>query len=281
VGDDRIDSFDDLFEPFELEDGPPPEASTPPPAAPAAPAESDEPVPMVSCPSCGTSNPAYNRHCEACGARLGKGPLPVASPPMVRATPGGRALGVLVAIVLVVALIAFVVSIMSEDAPPPTTLPTTAPSLVPAQTQELQPSAVRASSELNTTIFAAENLLDGDPDTEWQDLGLQGEDATLRFEFEQPVAITHIEFTNIADDDRFRQNYRIRGYRVTVDDLPLELSDQLQDVNEPQRFDVASFRTTVLTIEVTSTYPAESIDDGPPYTELALADVRFFGTIAE
>jgi hypothetical protein len=103
----------------------------------------------------------------------------------------------------------------------------------------------------------------------------------LRFEFEQPVAITHIEFTNIADDDRFRQNYRIRGYRVTVDDLTLELSDQLQDVNEPQRFDVASFRTTVLTIEVTSTYPAESIDDGPPYTELALADVRFFGTIAE
>ena len=48
-------------------------------------------VPQVVCPSCGTHNPNYNRHCEACGARLTKGPLPVAPPPLIRATPGSRA----------------------------------------------------------------------------------------------------------------------------------------------------------------------------------------------
>ena len=74
MGDDRIDSFDDLFEPFELEDGPPPASSSPapeptPPAAPIEPEPAPEPVATVPCPSCGTHNPAYNRHCEACLGR--------------------------------------------------------------------------------------------------------------------------------------------------------------------------------------------------------------------
>ncbi len=67
MGDENeVDSFDDLFEPFELEDGPPPAAAAPPRPEPTAESE-DQPVPMVSCPSCGTANPSYNRHCEACG----------------------------------------------------------------------------------------------------------------------------------------------------------------------------------------------------------------------
>ena len=101
------DPFDDLFEPFELEDGPPPPGSEPPPAPPtqAKPPQASAPVEQAACPSCGAFNPAYNRHCEQCGARLTKEPLPVAPAPMVRATPGGRALSVLAAAVLVVALI--------------------------------------------------------------------------------------------------------------------------------------------------------------------------------
>ncbi len=83
------DPFDDLFEPFELEDGPPPPGSEPPqPAQPVATeATPSAPVEQVPCPSCGAYNPAYNRHCEQCGARLTKEALPVAPAPMVRATP--------------------------------------------------------------------------------------------------------------------------------------------------------------------------------------------------
>jgi hypothetical protein len=150
---DGVDSFDDLFEPFELEDGPPPAGQEPPrPAPPPQPTTHEQTVPPVACPSCGTANPGYNRHCEACGARLGKDPLPVAAPPMVRTTPGGRALGVLAGVVLVVALIAAVINIFGGgDEAPEAAASTT--SLGPTTTRALtidpiQPTNVTASSEL-------------------------------------------------------------------------------------------------------------------------------------
>ncbi len=283
MGDDRIDSFDDLFEPFELEEGPPPEQPQPTPEAPPPVAESappPEPVATVACPSCGTHNPSYNRHCEACGARLGKGPLPVAPPPMVRATPGGRALGVLAAVVLLVALGAVIIGFTRSDTTTTTTVASQPTSTVAVPVVELFPTAVQASSQLNDT-YAAENLLDGDPNTEWQDQGLRGVGASLTFEFSQPVAISEIEVRNLVDQARFRQNYRIRGFKIIVDDLPFEISDQLEDTNSAQRVQVASLGTRVLTIEVTSVFSAEASGESAPFNELAVADIRFFGSIAD
>lgn len=284
MGDDRIDSFDDLFEPFELEEGPPAEPSEPDDDARAVPpppaATVPDAVPTVACPSCGTHNPEYNRHCEACGARLGKGPLPVAPPPMVRATPGGRALGVLAAVVLLVALVTLIINFTGDDPPPTTTAAPRPTSTVATPVVELSPTSVLASSALNDT-YGADNLLDGDPTTEWQDQGLRGVGATLTFEFSQPVEIVEIEIRNLPDDDRFRQNYRVRGFKITVDDLPFEISDQLEDVNTPQRVPVSSLRTRVLTIEVTSVFAAEAVGDAGPFNELAIADIRFFGNLAE
>jgi hypothetical protein len=283
VGDDRTDAFDELFEPFELEEGPPAEPTPTAPKPPAPPPEqtpTTQQVASVACPSCGTQNPEYNRHCESCGARLGKGPLPVAPPPMVRATPGGRALGVLAAVVLVVALVAVVINLGGDDTPPTTTVVAQPTSTLPVSVVELSPTAVGASSQLNDT-YQPENLLDGDPSTEWQDQGLRGVGATLTFEFSQPVAISEIEIRNLNDNERFRQNYRIRGFQIQVDDLPFEISDQLEDTNTPQRVQVASLRTNVLTLEVTSVFAAEATGGAGPFNELALADVRFFGALAE
>lgn len=282
----QIDSFDDLFEPFELEDGPPPAAKPPPsreePDRRAEPEPDHEHSSMVSCPSCGTANPSYNRHCEACGARLSTAPLPVAPPPMIRATPGSRALGVLVAVVLIVTVIALFMNIFGDDDEPAATNTTTTLSptttVVPA-TEELQPSTVEASSELGTQ-WQAENLIDGDLATEWQDRSLSGRGAVLTFRFSQPVAISEIEIYNLPDDVRFRQNHRIRGYRITVDDLSYEITGQLADVNSRQVIQVASISTRTLVFEVTSTYQSEAVDGGVPFTELALADVRFFGRVA-
>ena len=286
MGDENeVDSFDDLFEPFELEDGPPPAAAAPPRPEPTAESE-DQPVPMVSCPSCGTANPSYNRHCEACGARLSTDPLPVAPPPMIRATPGGRALGILVAVVLIVTLVALFMNIFGgepKDETPaitPTTGPpatTTLPSVI---IEELSPSSVEASSELNSS-FVADNLIDGNLATEWQDKSLSGRRAILTFRFSQPVAISQIEIYNLVEDDRFRRNYRIRGYSIKVDDLSLEITGQLADVNTRQVIDVASINTLVLELSVTSTFGSEAVEGGLPFTELALADVRFFGRPAD
>ncbi len=280
-----IDPFDDLFEAFELEDGPPPPGDTPaaepaptgPPAeaTPVA-AEVEAPLATVVCTSCGTGNPAHNRHCEQCGARLGSGPLPVAPAPMIRATPGGRALTVIGGVLLFV-LIAVLLLNLRGDAPnePTTTLagPTTTE---PRNVKNLVPFEVEASSSFPG--FAASNLIDGDPDTYWNDFSLRGNDARLEFSFTQPVQITEIELQNVEDEERLRRNYRIKSLVIKVDDLQIEFPMTMEDNSDPQRISIGSLETTKVTIEVRSTYPAEQYDGKAPYDELALQSVRFFGT---
>jgi hypothetical protein len=270
----RIESFDDLFEPFELEE---PDSGL---DAPEPEAEARTEVPQIICPSCGTHNPNFNRHCEACGARLTKGPLPMAPPPLIRATPGSRALGVLAAIVLVVALGALVWRVVNggadEVAPPDETTSTT--STTAALTVErLQPFEATASTELNDT-FAAANLIDANPDNSWNDKSLRGSGAQLEFRFAQPVQIVEIEVQNLTDPDRFRRNYRVQGYQITTNDLPTPVAGVLENTNEAQKIRIASLDTTQLTFTVTSTYPAEATPEGaPPFNELAIQEFRFYG----
>jgi hypothetical protein len=297
VTDDRDNgSVDDLFEPFELDDytdeqaagaspleplpGPSPTAE--PMYEPAGVGTQDEPaVPTVRCPSCGSLNPSHNRHCEECGARLAQGPLPVAPPPMVRSTPGGRALGILLAVLAVVAVFALLLNVFGgDDATGDTvaesTLATTTTVPLVAQT-ELQPASVEASSEL--AGFSAENLIDGDTSTYWNDSSQRGVGATLTFTFAQPVMISEMELQNITDDIAFRRNYRIKDFLVTVDDLAVELPYAMPDNNDPQRFELNTLETRRLTIQILETFVGEPVGDQPSFTELAFAEVRFFGSV--
>ncbi len=274
------DPFDDLFEPFELEDGPPPPGTEPPPPAPEAEAEEPPaaPVEQVPCPSCGAYNPSYNRHCEQCGARLTKEPLPVAPAPMVRSTPGGRALSVLAAAVLIVALVALLVNVFrggDEAAETTTTVETTTTTI--ADTTQITPTQV--SGPQLSDGFGTANLIDDDLDSEWQ-VNQATSPLVLEFRFAQPVSIRYIEVYNIAEQDRFLRNYRIQGYKITVDDLPgVENRNTLKDLaGGPQRIDIASIDTTTLTIEVLSNFPSSAIGDQPAFEELALAEIKFWGT---
>jgi F5/8 type C domain len=277
--DDRNDQFDDLFEPFELTD-PPPASEEPPPrrsATSVTPTQSTSS--NVMCPSCGAVNPDYNRHCEQCGARLSQEPLPVAPPPMSRTSPGGRALGVLAAVVLIVALVALIFNVFrggGESADSTSTTSSSTTTLPPVVT-EVFPTQADASSELNASYSAA-NLIDGDPDTAWNDDSARGKDAVLTFRFARPVQLAEIEFQNLSDEERFKLNYKIQGFSITVDDLSIEINDRLDNTNEPQRVSIASVETTELVIRVLSTYAAEPVGDRPPFDELALQEVRFFGT---
>lgn len=270
--------FEDLFEPFELDEGPPPSGDKPQPGYKPASASGGTrtDVATVSCPSCGSANPEYNRHCEQCGARLSQESLPVAAPPTLRTSPGARALGVLAAVILLVALAALVFNVFKSETtalPTSTTAPTTT---IPAATKELFASSVDASSYL--VGWDPENLIDGDPSTYWNDESLHGIGAVLTFTFSDPVSITEIELQNLIDDERFKRNYKIQGYLITTDDLTVEFSGRLDNVNDPQRIPIASLGTRELVIEVMSTYPAESAGDKPPFDELALLSVQFFGT---
>jgi hypothetical protein len=286
-GDDRNDQFDELFEPFELSDPPTSTAPTAPPPVRREPETSkgktaqDEPAepvtqPAIACPSCGAKNPPFNHHCERCGSRLGSDPMPIASSPTSRASAGGRALGVLAAVVLVVALVALMVNIFGGDdsALPDTTTSTS--STQPAIVTEIIPVSVQASSQRGDA-FGPENLIDGDPSTRWNDDALHGVGAWLEFTFAEPIQIQEIEFQNVTDDEAFRRNYKIQGYTITVDDLNTQISGRLVNSNEPQRVNVASLGTTTLRIDVSTTHLAEPVGQNPPFDELALEGLRFFG----
>lgn len=274
--------FEDLFEPFELEEYPTDAEATGEggPLEPVAPVL-EEATPTMRCPSCGALNPAHNRHCEECGARLSQSPLPVAPPPMIRSTPGGRALGILFGVVLLVALFALFLNIFrgggDETAATTTTLATSTTVSTVIQT-ELQAASVEASSSFPE--LEADLLIDGDPTTYWNDASQRGVGATLTFTFAQPVAIGEMELQNITEDEPFRRNYRIKDFQVTVDDLAIELPYTMPDNNEPFRVPLKTLETRRLTITVLDTYPGEPVGDQPSFIELALAEVRFFGTVS-
>ena len=280
-----IDPFDDLFEAFELEDGPPPPSDTPPaepdvkasPVAKPPPAEDVEaPTATVVCTSCGTGNPAHNRHCEQCGARLGSGPLPVAPAPMIRATPGGRAITVIGIVVLFILGAVLLLNFRGDGSTETTTTLAGSTTTQPRNVKNLLPFEVEASSSFPG--FPASNLIDGNDETYWNDFSLRGNDARLEFSFPQPVQITEIELQNVEDEERLRRNYRIKSLIIKVNDLQIEFPMTMEDNSDPQRISIGSLETTRVTIEVRSTYPAEQYDGKTPYDELALQSVKFFGT---
>jgi hypothetical protein len=301
-GDDRSDQFDDLFEPFELGDSPTAEqAAASPPGDVAEPFDprpepprseqtgeqpvhrdhvstSSDPEQVIGCPSCGARNPAYNHHCERCGSRLSQDPMPIAPAPAARGTAGGRALGVLAAVVLLVALVALTVNIFrsgeADVATADTEPSSTTTVLVP--TVELFASLATASSKVADS-FGPENLIDGDPDTRWNDDSQRGVDAWIEFTFAQPVQIREIVLQNVTDDEKFRQNFKIQGYIITVSDLDVPIPGRLANSNVPQTVAILSLETIWLRIEVTSTHAAEPVGEKPPFDELALEEVHFFG----
>lgn len=275
-----FEDFDDLFEPFELSDTPTemePEPTTGQELHPSPPLQA--PYDVVTCQSCGAANPSSNHHCEQCGARLGTSSLPVATPPLARATAGGRAVTVLTAVVVVVAIIALIFNLRGDDEPSGTDTTSTSSSTTTSIPiiEQLIPTSVDASSSFSAA-FGPENLIDGDTDTYWNDAGLRGEGAVLTFSFAQPVQIFDIEIQNLIDEVKFRRNYRIRSYVITVDDLPaVERSGTLDDNNTKQTIAIGSRDTRELVITVTGTYPAEAVADDPAFEELALQSIRFFG----
>ena len=292
MADDRDDQFDELFEPFELSDPPtvevpktpppiPPKDATPQPFVPSETHVTTEnaPVDTILCPACGAGNASFNHHCERCGSRLSTDPMPIAPAPASRSSAGGRALGVLAGVVLVVALVALMMNIFnsgSETAQGPETSTSSTSTTAPQIVTEITPTSVRASSQLSDD-FGPENLIDGDPSTRWNDKSARGVGAWLEFTFATPVQITEIEFQNVTDDTKFRQNFKIQGYTITVNDLNVPISGRLVNSNVPQRVRIASLETFTLRIDISTTYPAEPVGDAVPFDELALEEVRFFG----
>jgi hypothetical protein len=273
-----IDAFEDLFEPFDLQEGPPAQPGTTPGSG-GPPTGGGPPGQGNLCPSCGSLNPPFNQHCEACGARISQAPLPVAPQPLLRTTAGARALMVLAGVILTVAVLAGAVNLFRGGGET-TTSTTEAVTTTEAALDivELEPIRVDCDSEL--AAFPCSALTESDPERYWNAEGEEMIGTRIQFLFAPPVRITEIYVYNLEDEAKFHRNARIRGLEVVVDDLPTADIVELMDSNEPQKIQPRSLRTSRLTLTITSAYPGETWEDQPPYKELAVQEIVFYGRVS-
>ncbi len=249
--------------------------------APPPPAErSSGNRPEVTCPSCGASNPANNRHCQECGARLSQGPLPTAPRPAVQATAGVRAALAISALLFGVVVIALLFNIFNGDgtAASSTTIPE---SSTTAAVQELQPIEILdvTCSREGIGSLVCQNLISG-TDAEyqfnWEDVVTEGEAVTITLTFIQPMVVQRIDWLNLDDATQFKRNYRARGILIEADDSLQATPVQLEDSPGSQSIPFAAIDTNSITITIESDYPAEVVD-GETFREMAIQEIRVIG----
>jgi hypothetical protein len=278
----KIDTFDDLFEPFGLDGEPDPPDGSRTKERTTIPIRSDDPIPAVAetsgflCPSCGLSNDPGNRHCDNCGARLTGGQMPVAPQPMLRTTAGARALIVLAGVVLAVALLALIFNVFGGGTAATTTTTPTDTTLVTGPVVRIDPIRVECTSELPAFPCAA--LVDGDPETSWNATD-GGVGTVLTFYFSPAVQITDMQIDNLADEGRFLRNARMRGIEVTINDRPQMHIQELADTQDTQQVRLSSVRTSRLDLRISSAYPGISHEGQEPFSELAVQSITFFGRV--
>jgi len=282
VNDRPDEPFDEPFEPFELDETPTGEtrrAAARPPQGPATRPGGGRggPPSGVPCPSCGTPNPPFNRHCDSCGARLSQAPLPVAPQPMLRTTAGARALMVFAGVLLFIALSWLAVTFFRKGDGTALSTTTTTTSRPEIGIEKLQPIRIDCTSQL--TDFPCSALTDDDPNNSWN-AREGGVGTVITVLFAPPVQIAEVIFYNLQDTERFLRNARIQGLEIVIDDLPQATIADLKNDNDPQRVQLRSLRTSSVTITITSAHPGQTYEGKEPFRELALQEIAFYGRIS-
>ena len=232
----------------------------------------------LDCPSCGAANPPNNRHCQECGARLRQGPLPTAPRPAVQATAGVRAALAISGLLLGVMLIALFFNLFNGEDPEAgastTTTSTTAPQIVEAVPIDILEETCTPEG-IGSLICA--NLTSGteaEYQVSWEENGASGIKILLTF-FE-PMAVTEVQWTNIEDATRFRQNYRAKSLVILAQDSLSPTPVDLQDQQGTQIVRYTALNTTTLEISVVDIYQAEVVDDNT-FDELAIDEIVVIG----
>jgi hypothetical protein len=233
----------------------------------------------VSCPSCGASNPPSNRHCQECGARLRQGPLPTAPRPAVQATAGVRAALAISALLFGVVVIALLFNVFNgEAATSSTTLAET--STTSAAVQEIgpiEPIGVDCAPP-GIGSFICDNLITGTADEyqiTFEDLA-EGDNIVIRLTFREGMTVTRIDWSNIEDPTRFKQNYRAHGIVINAEDAITTVPVQLEDGSGTTEIPFAAIDADWIEITIESAYPAE-VTEGNVFTELAIQEITVIG----
>lgn len=137
------------------------------------------------------------------------------------------------------------------------------------------PDAIQASSELEATegaTYVVENLLDGELGTAWQE-GTEdnGPGEWIKLTFSRPVRLALLEIANgyQKDERRFRGNARIENLTIVYSDGSVQAAS-LKDTRGYQNIDLAAKETESLELIIESVFPGERWED------LAVSEIRVY-----
>lgn len=269
-----VSSDGNNYEEFSLE-GAPPEAD--PSATPPKTTRSGK---TVTCPSCSAVNPASNRHCQECGARLDQAPLPTAPRPAVQATAGVRAALAISGLLFLVILVALFFNIFNGDG---SAAETTQASTTTTAAVVIEPSVIEIIDQSCTPegigSLTCSNLTSGtdaEYQVNWEELSQAEGDVTIRLTFRQPMVVTRIDWENIEDPTRFRQNYKARGLVIDADGSISEVTHELDNTPGLQTITYATLDANWIEITIQSAWPAELVEDNI-WQEIAIDEITIWG----
>ena len=297
--------------------GPPVQTAPPltptvtPPLTRIEPIEPDEP--SVVCPSCRTVNPTSRTFCRSCGTTLpSSAPTELAAieSPRQRSTsaapddgglPGWLPIVAGAGVLVGIAIVVFAVVLRPAPPPPaasafpsatftPTLAPTPSPetsaaasaSGPPTQAPSVQLTLLgaRASSVVgNREMFQPAMAIDGALDTSWQEGAADEAGEWLEVTFE-PSRLDYIVIYSgyQLSHDAYLANLRPETVLVSVNGGGPE-AFVLADSEQPQRLDLEDVEAAnAVRIEIVTTYPSEATAYGGPFDDLAISEVRAFGT---
>lgn len=269
-----VSSDGNNYEEFSLEANPP---AVEPARAPARPKGDGK---TMGCPSCGAVNPASNRHCQECGARLDQAPLPTAPRPAVQATAGVRAALAISGLLFLVILVALFFNIFNGDG---TAADTTLGATTTTTAVVVEPSAIEIIDQTCTpegigslTCSNLTSATDAEYQVNWEELSQAEGDVTIRLTFRQPMVVTRIDWQNIEDPTRFRQNYKARGLVIDADGSISEVTHELDNTPGLQTITYATLDANWIEITIQSAWPAELVDDNI-WQEIAIEEITIWG----
>jgi hypothetical protein len=196
----------------------------------------------------------------------------------VQATAGVRAALAISGLLLGVILIALFFNIFTgEDPELATSSTTTTTTPIP---QETGPIDVLEEICDPTGIggFVCANLTSGTTEeyqVSWEETAANG--VTIRLSFFEPMAITGLQWRNIEDPTRFRQNYRAQSLTIEADDsVSGPVVVRLQDQQGTQQVPYSALNTTTLEIRIVEVFDAEIVEENR-YDELAIDELIVIG----
>jgi hypothetical protein len=234
----------------------------------------------MECPSCGTTNPATNLHCQNCGARLRQGPLPTAPRPAVQATAGVRAALAISGLLLVVIVVALIFNVFGGEETATSTTDVVGTTTTGGQTENNPIEVIRVDCvPVGLGSYSCNNLIAGEGSefqVNWEELEAAETPLVITLYFREPMTVSRIEWSNLTDQVRFNQNHRARGLLLNSDNQVAEWVTELQDTPGLQIIDYAALNATWIEITVTSTHRAQ-VTEGNVWSEIAIDEITVWG----